>query len=607
MVEYTPRAGIPYPSSDDTVKPQSRDLVSLALAADAGIGDAVATAELEAKKTDDRVTGIAATMSANLAVQREHYEGMLADNGTAYDVYVAQLPSGDPVMTRAQWLDSLKVPGPEGPAGGTAVTDPQVAAMVESETATKAALRDGFVERRGVRGQVRTVYVRATGNDSNDGTSEAAAFREIRAAVDSVSADGPVVRGSVVVDVGPGNYKGGIRLPQTRGAAQDDYLVIRGPAVGAHPNVPTAVIDSALDPSAGWGVLAEDGATLWIENLKFVGAFPNAVRIERGVFMQWRNVHVDGQGVGGNGASIQHQCRYVIVGGIVENLVTTGILELFNCTRSFGGASSNAAQMIIRNCGIGLQAKEGGAGHLDWLNVEDCGTGIELNGLCVANVKAVSLKRNTVGIANVNSEIHNASSVNYGTGADANPREYIALGAAATDLTDIGWAGAEFARTSVSGHRPLLTLGANYADATVTGTTSETTFYQTTGIIQPHRYNVAGKRVKIVAWGSVNTPITTANGFRILLRFGSLYLGDARIPQSATVGDDFRVEFELICDKDGNSQKMLSTIVGYPAVPTGYSVKTIDMTSQNPIGVRLSGIAGAASESVTLRMMEVYG
>lgn len=79
------------------------------------------------------------------------------------------------------------------------------------------------------------------------------------------------------------------------------------------------------------------------------------------------------------------------------------------------------------------------------------------------------------------------------------------------------------------------------------------------------------------------------------------------IPQSATVGDDFRVEFELICDKDGNSQKMLSTIVGYPAVPTGYSVKTIDMTSQNPICVRLSGIAGAASESVTLRMMEVYG
>lgn len=251
MVEYTPRAGIPYPSSGDTVKPQSRDLVSLALAADAGIGDAVATAELEAKKTDDRVTGIAATMSANLAVQREHYEGMLADKGTAYDVAVAAGFTG----TRAEWLESLKVPGPEGPYGGTAVTDPQVAGMVQSETATRAALANGFVERQGKRGVTRTLYVRATGNDTNPGTL-AAPFREIRAAVDSLSADGPVVRGSVVVDVGPGAYKGGIRLPQTRGTAQDDYLVIRGPATGGHPNVPTAVIDQSLDTGNNWGLLA---------------------------------------------------------------------------------------------------------------------------------------------------------------------------------------------------------------------------------------------------------------------------------------------------------------------------------------------------------------
>src|SRR5699024_2049202 len=231
------------------MKIQSSDLAALALAADAGIGDAVATAEAEAKAVDNRVTGIAATMSADLAVQREHYENMLADNGTAYDVAVAAGFTG----TRAEWLESLKVQGPEGPYGGTAVTDPQVASMVQSETETRAALADGFVERHGKRGVTRTLYVRATGDDSNPGTL-AAPFREIRAALDSLSADGPVVRGSVVIDVGPGNYKGGIRLRQTRGTAQDDYLVIRGPATGGHPNVPTAVIDHALDTGKDWGL-----------------------------------------------------------------------------------------------------------------------------------------------------------------------------------------------------------------------------------------------------------------------------------------------------------------------------------------------------------------
>ncbi len=465
-----------------------------------------------------------------------------------------------------------------------------------------------WVNQLGVRGATRTIYVRTTGSDTTgDGKTTSTAFREIKTAVDSLADDGPVVRGTVVVDVGAGTYKGGIRLPQVRGRAQDDYITIKGPATGGHPNVPTAIIDFAADATATWGVLAEDGATLWLEDLKFIGAFPNGVRIERGVFMQWRNVHIDGQNTGTNGASIQHQCRYIVLGGIVENLTGLGIFEAFGCTRSFSNATANSQQMIIRNCDTGLQAKEAGVGHLDYLNVEDCLTGVELNGMCVANLKGVSLKRNDLGLAVVNSEVHNASSMVWGSGVDANTREYMAVGSSAADLTDIGWTSGAFARTSLAGHRPMVTLAASYADATVTGVTTETQFYSLLGVIQPHRYNVAGRRLRVVAWGSVNAAVTTATGYRILLRFGTQLVGEARVPQTAVVGDDFRVEFEIVCSADGNAQKVLGTVVGYPSQPTNYATRTIDMTSQAAQNVGLYAIPGATTESVTMRLIEVWG
>lgn len=56
---------------------------------------------------------------------------------SAYDVAVADGFTG----TQAEWLASLEGPeGPTGPYGGTEVTAPQVAAMVESDAAVRAAL-----------------------------------------------------------------------------------------------------------------------------------------------------------------------------------------------------------------------------------------------------------------------------------------------------------------------------------------------------------------------------------------------------------------------------------------------------------------------------------
>lgn len=488
-----------------------------------------------------------------------------------------------------------------------APADDIIETLVTGASQTRTALDAGYIARLGTRGVTRTIYVRADGNDeTGNGKTTGTAFREIKTAVDTLASDGPVLRGSVVIDVGQGTYKGGIRLPQARGRAQDDYVKIIGPSVGGHPNVPLVTIDKAADTTATWGILAEDGSTLWIEDLKFVGAFANAVRVERGVFMQEKNIHIDGQNVGTNGYSIQHRSQYVASGGIVENC-TVGVLELFNCNRS-STATSASTGMVVRNCETGVTVKEGGVGHFDYLTVEDCGVGIELNGLCVANMKGVTVKRNDLGIAVINSEIHNAQSVVYGSGVDANTREYVAIGSAASDLTDMNWGGVAEMKTAKYGHRPLITLAADYTDKTVTGVTAETLLYQMPAVIMPHRYNVAGRRLRIVMWGSVVSAPTTATGIRFLLRFGSVLMGEARIPQSAVVGDDFTIEFDVVCDADGNTQKVLGRAGGYPANPFHYSPRAFDTTSQaGPSAPALFVIPGATSESVTMRLCEVWG
>ena len=460
----------------------------------------------------------------------------------------------------------------------------------------------------GERGVTRTIYVRATGSDTTgDGSTTSMAYREVSRAVADVAVNGPVLHGSVIIDVGAGTYKGGITVPSARGRAQDDYIKILGPAMD-HPSVPTAIIDLSADPAAQWGILAADGTSLWIEDLKFIGGFANAVRIERGVLAQIRNIHVDGvNAAGSNGLSVQSRCMYFVLGGLIENCLVSGVSDLFNNVRSFSFATSNAEAMTISNCGTGFETKEGSVGHLDYLNVQDCDTGIELNGMCVANIKGVSLKRNTLGLAVVNSEVHNGSSVIWGTGGDANTREYIAVGSAAADLTDLGWTDGAYARTADTGHRPLVTIAADYADVMVTGVAVETTLKQLDNAVTPHRYNTVGKRLRVEFWGSVNATVTTATGYRLLLRIGGNLAGEVRIPQTAVVGDDFHGVFTIVCSADGNNQKVMGTLSGYPNYTGAYSTRTLDLTTPAAQSVRLSAIPAATSESVTLHMIEVWG
>lgn len=457
-----------------------------------------------------------------------------------------------------------------------------------------------------------TIYVRATGNDANDGRTPGTAYREIRTAIDSLYLFGPVLKSSFVIDVGAGTYKGGIRPPLTRGSAQDDFLKIKGPAVG-HPNVPTAIIDKAADTSATYGITIEDGSSVWLEDIKTVGAFDNHVDARRDCYVWFKNVHADGQkvgSVGGNvGWAINSHCRYYVAGGLIQNMVANGVSELFSVVRAFSNVSSNAEQLTIRNCEVGFQAKENCSGHLDYLNVEDCLTGVEMNGNCVVNVKSISLKRNALGYANINSEIHNESGIIWGTGADANTREFISYGPSATELYAAGWVDSSTARTTKVGHRPLQTVAANYATVTLVGPTTETNFNSFTTALRGHRMNTAGKQFKVIIRGTVNTALVAA--YRILLRSAGVFLTDVTIPPGTAAGSRFEAEFTIVAASDTTTGGVSSQLCFSKLLGEGVALdftdpsRAVDLHSADRT-IEVAGLATNTADSVSVKLCEVW-
>lgn len=460
------------------------------------------------------------------------------------------------------------------------------------------------------RGVTRTIYVRATGNDSNDGSSVEKAFREIKAAVDSLNSLGPVRRGKIVIDVGAGTYKGGIRLPLTRGDAQDDFIYIQGPAK-THPSLPTAIIDKAADTSQTYGIRVEDGDAVYLEDIQTLGAFDIHVDVRRNAYVWFDNVVSDGQkvggvnGVGGTGGlvgwALNTHVRYYVKGGQVKNMVNNGVQELFNCVRSYDSQTSAADALVISNCDVGVQAKEDCSGHLDWTVIQDCGTGVELNGMCVSNIKAITLKRNLLGIALVNSEIHNETGVVWGTGADSNTRDFISIWS--PELYTSGWTESATARTMTTGHRPLICVANKLTPVTLVGPTSEADFFNFGVCLKARRHNTAGKAFKVRLKGVVNT--TLVGTYRLLLRVGGNFLTDVTLAAGTPANARFEVEFETICTADGANQICFSKLVGEGVTsdltdPT----RTFDMGSAD-MGVVIRGLATNAADSVSLKFGEV--
>lgn len=170
MTNYTVR-GIPYPdpSIDLVGQVGTVHLRDMAEKADLLLGQERATAAQEVTAAEQNANTYAATRAgavqdqawswdqATLNAAKSHADtadqGVLAlvntrleSVSTAYDVWLALGNEG----TMQDYLEAQKVQGPEGPYGGTAVTDPQVASFLASGMATRTAVEDAVAPIVGV-------------------------------------------------------------------------------------------------------------------------------------------------------------------------------------------------------------------------------------------------------------------------------------------------------------------------------------------------------------------------------------------------------------------------------------------------------------------------
>lgn len=437
--------------------------------------------------------------------------------------------------------------------------------------------------------------MRATGRADGDGSS-AAPFREIHQALNTLTSDGPVLRGSVLIDVGPGVYEGGIRMPVTRGSVQDDFVKIVGTVDTS--GVPTSIVQA----DSGTGILAQDGTAIWVENIKIQGSFSVGIQATQNVYFWAANVHVDGMNAGVRGFSISSHSRYYVRGGLIENCTYAGIDEYFNVVRSYATVSKAADQMLIRNCGIGIRMKEGCVGHLDYLRVEGCVTGIELLQHCVSNLKGVELRRNGVGLAIINSSSHNEGGIVWGTGQDANTREVYSVGSSA-ELRAMMWSGEDMAQTANRGHRPLMQIAGNYANRTISGNGSDAQIANFSRVLARPFFRTEGKRFEVRLLAAI-TGATSASPIRISFRIGNVLLGYADVSSSGSAS----ITSSAVCVKEGEAaEHFISTSAeGVDAV--------MNFRKAAPLGGVASGVASvsisaqaSAGQSVEVHAVEMYG
>lgn len=451
-----------------------------------------------------------------------------------------------------------------------------------------------------VQGQItRIVYVRENGHPTEGDGSINNPYRQITTAVDSLKKYGPIIYGTVTIDVGEGKFQGGIKIPTTRNLAQDDFIRIIGKKRNGVPT--THVIHS---PGTNRGVLAEDGLAIWLQDLKFIGGFPVAVQLTRNVYGWFTNVHADGQGKGARGFSISSHSRYYVKGGLIENMTYAGIDEYFGVTRSLATVTSHVDQMLIRNCRIGLRAKEGCVGHLDYLTVEGCDTGIELLQQSVANCKAVALRRNGTGLAIINSASHNEGGIIWGSGVDANEREVYSAGASG-ELRALMWAGETMGAKAVTGHRALFNIGNDYTQKTITGQAEQDTLITTFPKVLPVAYfrNI-GKHFKLVLLATI-TGVSPEHPSQVIVRIGMKIFGTVNITTSGTQ----KIEFDTVCIRDITQHLTSGMVSGAGATSTRVTLAS-DLLSGDPSAVATVNLyyrPGKVDHELTMHTCELSG
>lgn len=510
-------------------------------------------------------------------------------------------------------------------------------------------------------GDTINLYVSPSGDDANDGLSAAQPMRTLPAASTVLGNYArPSLAGLWTVNMAAGNYGGGFDPP--RALRSEGFLKLAGPDVGGHPNVPTAKIRVADDPTQDRAVQLLDGTMFEISNVKIEGPFVIGVSALRLCYALFTNVHADGHwasnasptawatataytiGQSVTESATQYYCiedhtsgvfaddlaagkwyaiparyirawsivnhsRYRAIGGIIEDC-QEGISELFGVVRDFPTLVSTLGpgeepfdyQLMIKDCDTGLNAKENCVGHTDLITFQDCATGMELQLYSGTNPRLAKFVRCQRGIVLANSEIHNEASIRWGEGVDACGVHVLSLYNSA-ELGFQGWDGDHGVRV---GHRPLTTIAETLTAVDHTGTVSETNVFSPGTIMRRGWFAVQGKRMRVEAVLRVLSGGGLAANARFLLRVSGTYMIDVTLPAGMANNAIAKAEWIMVCTSDGDNQLVTSTVVGN-GVYGAASARRPAALSDADHSMLVSCILGNAADTVRVESVSVFG
>ncbi|MDF2724380.1 MAG: hypothetical protein K0Q59_4055 [Paenibacillus sp.] len=313
----------------------------------------------------------------------------------------------------------------------------------------------------------RRLYVDPAGDDGNDGLSSSEPMLTLAAARDRTEAQTGRNVGFHRIVLAPGTYAGGFGTLQSL-VMGDRPIYVDGPAVGGHPNVPTAIVDMAATPGE-YAFCAGVYTYMVVSNVKVINATSGTAFYANGGTLSLSNCHTKNcrQAGAANGVG-----RLTVNGGLYDGSNGSGVV-IANSLGFFGGLnallsmahSSLANAAVIAHFARGLVAAGSTAGHLDYTRIHDCGVGAEFTRGCGApNTLRMQIYRCDVGVRAYTPWFNNQIDFGVGTAdACATP---IQAWANASDQGALDNDDARSLRQYATKHVPA-----------VTGTTTETTLW----------------------------------------------------------------------------------------------------------------------------------
>lgn len=232
-----------------------------------------------------------------------------------------------------------------------------------------------------------TLYVSPSGVDANDGLSASQPFATVQAAFDTLKNYGPVLNGTWAVQLAAGTYNASANLI---GLRSKNNIVIRGPSVGGHPNVPTAIIDGTgvVSSSIGWYLQFHISASIYDVKFQNWTAFGDSYGFNADGHCQIYMNNCHAYNCLYAGFSFDNLTQIRMQGGIVDSCTFSGVRLYSQVSASIGyNGSVTGDSTEIKNCGVGISGRVSSRVHIDYCNIHnnDTGVAIDYNSRCVVN------------------------------------------------------------------------------------------------------------------------------------------------------------------------------------------------------------------------------